>query len=191
MDFQKFDTKKIKKLDDKARFETLIPELMWKALGNPTPRDIVDIGAGTGLFSVRFAEMAPNAHVYAVDTEAIMLEYIAENTPSSLKSRITPVQSAEAAIPLETATVDIAVMINLHHELSDPLSTYAEVLRIVRPGGKLLVVDWARNDYPGGPPQDIRATPESIIESLLQIGFDSPTVHVGLPKHSMVTAEKR
>ncbi|MBK5210955.1 MAG: methyltransferase domain-containing protein [Coriobacteriia bacterium] len=191
MDFQKFDTKKIKKLDDKARFETLVPELMWEALGSPDPQDIVDIGAGTGLFSARFAEMAPNAQVYAVDIEAVMLEYIAENTPSSLKSRITTVQSAEVIIPLDTETMDIAVMINLHHELADPLGTYTEVLRIVRPGGKLLIVDWAQNDLPGGPPQDIRATPESIIELLMHIGFDSATVHAGLPKHSMVTAEKR
>ena len=191
MDFQKFDTKKIKKLDDKARFETLVPELMWEALGNPDPKSIADIGAGTGLFSLHFAEMAPDAHVYAIDTEAVMLEYIAENTPPALKSRISPVQSAEAVIPLEAETVDVAVMINLHHELADPLGTYTEVLRILRPGGKLLIVDWAQNDLPDGPPQDIRATPEMIIASLLQVGFGSTAAHAGLLRHSMVTAEKR
>ena len=69
MPHEKFDIAKLEELNDPRRFEHLPPEVMWSALGNPRPRTIVDIGAGTGLFSCCFADLAPDSVVYAVDIE--------------------------------------------------------------------------------------------------------------------------
>ncbi len=190
MAHQKFDVAKIERLEDEARFESLDPDVMWAALGSPSPGAIVDIGAGTGLFSRRFAAMAPGAIVYAVDTVPEMLRWIDEHPDPAVSDRILPVLSEEARIPLPDDGVDLAIMINLHHELVDPAASYRDALRLLRPGGQLLVVDWSPGNTEGGPPQHIRATAQQIIGLLENAGFVDASAHPGLPQHSIVTARK-
>jgi ubiquinone/menaquinone biosynthesis C-methylase UbiE len=187
---QKFDVAKIERLEDVARFESLDPDVMWAALGSPSPGAIVDIGAGTGLFSRRFAAMAPGATVYAADTVPEMLRWIEEHPDPAVSDRIRPVLSQESHIPLPDGSADLAIMINLHHELVEPAASYREAFRLLRPNGQILVVDWSPGYTEGGPPQHIRATAERIIALLENEGFGEAAAHAGLPKHSIVTARK-
>jgi len=190
MAFMKFDIAKLERLNDEGRFEDLSPGAMWSALGDPDPQTIVDIGAGTGLFSCRFAEMAPRATVYAIDVEPVMVRWMMEHRPESLCSRLHPLLGQETAVPLGTGEADLVFMINLHHELADPLGSYREAWRLLRVGGQLLVADWAVGDERGGPPQHVRASSEQIAGMLLSVGFESVVSHPDLPKHSLLTASK-
>ena len=81
-------------------------------------------------------------------------------------------------------------MINLHHELAVPQSSYMEALRLLRMDGRLLVVDGAADDEQGRPPQHVRALPELIGAMLSIVGFESLLSHSALPKHSLLTARK-
>jgi SAM-dependent methyltransferase len=186
----KFDISKLERLNDPGRFESLPPEVMWRALGDPDPKVIVDVGAGTGLFACRFADLAPEAQIYAVDTEPTMVRWMLTHRPLHLCDRLHPRVGRESAIPLGSGEADLAVMINLHHELVDPLSTYRDVLRVLRIGGQLLVVDWAPDDEQGGPPQSVRASAESIAGMLSSVGFEQIASHPDLPRHSLLTAYK-
>jgi ubiquinone/menaquinone biosynthesis C-methylase UbiE len=190
MPHQKFNVSKIERLEDVARFESLDPDVMWAALGSPSPRVMVDIGAGTGLFARRFAAMAPDATVFAADTVPQMLRWIVEHPDPAVSDRILPVLSEESHVPLPDDSADLAIMINLHHELVDAAASYREVLRLLRPGGQLLVVDWAPGNTEGGPPQHIRATSQQLVDLLAAVGFGDAATHEGLPKHSIVTARK-
>lgn len=189
MDQHRFDVRKLERLNDETRFEQLIPELMWSALGNPNPSTIVEIGAGTGLFANRFAEMALDATVFAVDVEPIMVKWMEHNRLRQ-DGRLRPVLSDENHVPLPDAIADIVVTINLHHELASPAETYSEALRLLKPGGQILVVDWAPIDTPSGPPQAIRASEYQLLEILGEVGFKDLKAHPGLPWHSLVTASK-
>jgi len=185
----KFDVAKLERLNDVARFDDLSPDAMWAALGNPSPRTIVDIGAGTGLFACRFAELAPGAEVYAVDIEPTMVRWMMEHRPQSICDRLHPLLARETAVPLGTGEADIVVMMNLHHELADPQGSYREALRLLRIGGQLLVADWAPGGT-SGPPEHVRVSAGEIGAMLDTIGFDSITSHDSLPKHSLITAAK-
>jgi ubiquinone/menaquinone biosynthesis C-methylase UbiE len=180
----------MERLNDTGRFEGLPPEVMWHALGNPCPSTIVDVGAGTGLFACKFADLAPAAEVYAVDTEPAMVRWMLEHRPLHLCERLHPLLGQESAIPLGSGEAELVVMIDLHHELVDPLSTYADVSRILCAGGQLLVVDWSPGSSEIGPPQDIRASAESIAGILSSVGFEPVTIHPDLPEHSLITAFK-
>lgn len=190
MPHEKFDIRKLERLNDPARFEQLDPAVMWKALDRPDAQRIVEIGAGTGMFSARFAQMAPEAVVFAVDTEQAMIDWMAENRPEVASGHVVPVLSTESTVPLDDATADVVLMVNVHHELAEPAATYTEALRLLRPHGRLLVVDWAPIDTPGGPPQRVRASAEAIAAQLRDVGFDPVTVHPPLPWHSVVTADR-
>lgn len=190
MAYQKFDIAKLERLNDTGRFDDLIPEVLWTAADAPDARTIVEIGAGTGLFACRFAEMAPKAEVYAVDIEPVMVRWMFQHRPAALSGRLHPLLAEETKVPLPTGGADLVVMINVHHELADPRSSYGEALRLLRIGGTLLLADWRPGDTGKGPPQSVRATAQQIGEILTSVGFCETVEHQGLPKHTLITAHK-
>ncbi len=190
MPYQKFDVRKLERLNDPGRFETLVPERMWEALGEPSPHVIVEIGSGTGLFAARFARMAPGAVVYAVDTEPLMIEWMEANRPEVAAARVRPLLAEETHIPLDDGIADLVTMINLHHELAEPDATYAEAFRLLREGGQVLVVDWSPGESEHGPPAAVRVSAETLADFLTRAGFSEVRRHATLPSHSMLTAQK-
>lgn len=187
MTHQRFDIAKIARLDDPGRFETLDPDAMWRALGSPSPRTIVEIGAGTGMFAARFAAMAPGATVYAADTEPAMLEWMREKRPEVAEGRVVPVLSEQTSVPLADGIADLVCMINLHHELADPAAIHAEAFRLTAPGGQLLAVDWAPRETPKGPSQAVRVPGAEAIRVAGDAGFSGLVEHDALPWHWLVT----
>lgn len=188
----KFDMAKLERLNDPARFEQLPPEVFWEALGAPEGEvTIVEIGAGTGLFAQAFTQRAHEAVVYAADTADEMLEWMRVNRPEVAQERIVPVKASEAGLPLPDDVADALYMVNLHHELAEPEASYAEALRLLKPGAPLLVVDWAPRETPKGPPLEIRVQPEVLEQLLAETGFADVRVDADrLPWHTMATARK-
>jgi len=187
---EKFDIAKLERLNDEARFEYLDPQVLWAAASTPDARTIVEIGAGTGLFACRFAELAPRADIFAADIEPVMVRWMFQHRPAALSGRLHPILAEETKVPLPTGEADLVVMINVHHELADPRSSYCEALRLLRIGSTLLVADWLPGDTESGPPQAVRATAEQIAEILTSVGFCDIEKHETLPRHSLLTARK-
>lgn len=186
----KFNLEKLERLNDPGRFETLPPDVFWRALGSPEGASvIVEIGAGTGVFSSAFASLAPGAIVYAADTEDAMLDWMAANRSEVAEGRIVPVKATETGVPLADGVADAVYMINLHHELVHPDRSYAEVFRLLKDGGRLLVVDWASRDTPKGPPREVRIDADTLTAMLERAGFGDVVVdETTLPWHLMATA---
>lgn len=190
MAHQKFDLRKLERLNDPGRFDSMIPAVMWDALGSPEPRVIVDIGAGTGLFAEKFAELAPGVTVYAADMAPEMVEWMREHRDGVTSGRLVPLLSTETGVPRPDAGAQVVTMLNLHHELAQPAALYAEALRLLEPGGQLLVVDWAARETPKGPPLGIRASFEALEMLIRAAGFVEIADHEGLPWHTLVTARR-
>ncbi len=190
MHYEKFDVAKLERLNDPARFEDLDPDVMWAALGQPSARVIVDIGAGTGLFAERFARMAPGATVYAADMEPVMVEWMQDNRAAEGHGAIVPVLAEETRVPLDDRIADVVAMINLHHELADPVASCAEAWRLLAPGGTVMVADWLPGVGGERPPEHIRVPAESIAGCLAEAGFTDVAVHHALARHSLVTGRK-
>jgi SAM-dependent methyltransferase len=187
---EKFDISKLDSLNDPARLELLPPEVIWDALGAPDPHTIVDIGAGTGLFACRFAQLAPKADVYAVDIEPAMVRWMLQNRSLAECGRLHPLLGKETVVPLATGEADLVVMIDVHHELAEPLNSYREAIRLLRIGGQLLLADWKDDGEAGGPPAHVRASAEEIGALLGAVGFDEIVSHAGLRRHTLLTARK-
>lgn len=190
MAHEKFDLRKLEKLNDLGRFETLPPDVFWQVLGAPAQaRTIIEIGAGTGLFAARFSALAPDAVVYAADIAPVMIEWMSANRPEVEQGRLIPLLAEENHVPLPDALADIVYMINLHHELESPLASYREALRLLGPGGRFLAADWAPGDSPHGPPQHVRASASDAAAVITAAGFDAVVVHAGaLPYAWLITA---
>ncbi len=186
----KFNMEKLERLNDPGRFESLPPDAFFAAAGSPASAcTIVEIGAGTGLFAAAFAERAPKATVYAADTADEMLDWMRANRPEVAAGRVVPLKATETGVPLADEAADVVYMVNLHHELARPEESYAEAFRLLAPGGRILVVDWAPRETPKGPPQEVRVSAEALAAYLSGAGFADVAVdETVLPWHLMATA---
>jgi len=187
---RKFDPKKLAKLNDPKRLEYLNPDLIWEKAGLKNPSVLIDIGAGTGFFALLFREKMKKGKVYASDISDEMLSWMEDNLPPESKGKIIPVKMEESSVPLSSDVADLAYMINLHHELEEPQKVLREALRLLRRGGKLLIIDWKKEKTPEGPPLEIRVTEETIESQMLKAGFKDVTKYPVLPYHYFLVGEK-
>jgi len=187
---KKFDPKKLAKLNDPKRLEYLNPDLIWEKAGLKNPSVLIDIGAGTGFFALLFSEKMKKGKVYACDISDEMLSWMEDNLPPESKGKVIPVKMEESSVPLFDNMADLVYMINLHHELEQPQKVLREALRLLRRGGKLLIVDWKKEQTPEGPPLKIRVTEEAIQSQMLKAGFRDIIKYAVLPYHHFLVGEK-
>ncbi|SMC20372.1 Methyltransferase domain-containing protein [Desulfacinum hydrothermale DSM 13146] len=189
MNEKKFDPKKLQKLNDPRRLEDIPPGYVWERL-NITKADVlVEIGAGTAFFAIAFLKHAKASKIYACDVSEVMINWVKENVVPRFPN-IIPVKTEEHSIPLDDAMADLVYMINLHHELDNSTLTLEESYRILKPGGKIFIVDWKKEDMPEGPPTEIRCLPGQVKEELMNSGFNRVNIFGELPKHFLLIGEK-
>ena len=189
MNDKKFDPKRLEKLNDPQRLVDIPPDYIWNKLHLENPGVIVDIGAGTGFFSVAFLQKSGSSKIYACDLSEVMIKWMTANVTAE-HPNIVPVKSEEQYIPLDDEIADLVFMINLHHELENPSMTIKESYRILKPGGTVFIVDWKKIEMPEGPPAKIRYLPEQVKEQLENAGFKKLEIHNDLKKHFLVAGKK-
>jgi len=190
MSEKKFDPKKLKILNNPQRLFDIPPDTIWARLNMEQADTIVDIGAGTGFFSVPFLDYTADGTIFACDTSDIMLDWMKDNVCPTHPS-VIPVKVDEIAVPLEDGLADLVFMINLHHELEFPDATLKESLRLLKNKGKFFIVDWKKEEMSEGPPLHLRCSVELIKEQMTDANFDNIRIYNDLPKHSLIIAEKR
>ena len=154
----------------------------------------MDIGAGTGVFALIFSKLMSGGRVYACDISGRMIEWMEANLPrpgGDSEGVVIPVRMEEVSVPLPDGAADMVYMINLHHELDDPAGNIREAHRLLKTGGKLMIIDWKNEATPKGPPLEIRVAEETIMLQMRECGFSAVTSHRVLPYHNLLTGEKR
>ncbi|ARN56037.1 class I SAM-dependent methyltransferase [Sedimentisphaera salicampi] len=126
-------------------------------------QSILDAGCGNGYMTKLFSELTGiEGKVYAIDAhensiENLKSEFSAENTEVHLAS-ITE------RMPIEDASVDLVYLSNVFHGFTDgQISSFKkETSRILKPSGRLAVLEFKKEDTGFGPPLNIRYTPEEL-----------------------------
>ena len=189
MSDKKFDITKLDKLNHPERLEDINPKYIWASIGAKNVKTIADIGAGTGLFDKEFSRLSPESKIIALDVSSTMIEWMDANVIPSFPN-ISTLLMAERQIPLADASADVAIMINLHHELLDEMSILKECYRILASGGKIAICDWKKKETPKGPPLEIRFEPEDIETQLISVGFKNIRIFDELKNNWLVVGQK-
>jgi ubiquinone/menaquinone biosynthesis C-methylase UbiE len=107
---------------------------------------IADIGAGSGYHSTLLSKMVGNGKVYAVDVEREMIAYLNERIKREGKKNIIPVLSTEKSVSLPANSMDMMLLVDVYHEFSFPYEMAQSMLEALKPGGKLVLVEFRAED---------------------------------------------
>jgi SAM-dependent methyltransferase len=108
---------------------------------------IGDIGAGTGRLSVLMASrVQPDGQVWAVDVQPEMVSYLQARASKLGKSQLIVGLSSATNPNLPAATLDLAIMVDVYHELEYPREFLQNLMKAVKPGGQIVFVEYRAND---------------------------------------------
>lgn len=112
----------------------------------PRPGEAVaDVGAGTGLFTLPIAQaVGPQGLVYAVDIAPAFVEHVRSRAAAAGLGQVRPVLCDDRDTGLPPASVDAAFVCDTYHHFEHPAETLASLRAALRPGGRLLLVDFER-----------------------------------------------
>jgi SAM-dependent methyltransferase len=108
---------------------------------------VADIGAGSGYFTFRIAKVVgPKGKVLAVDIQPEMLDLIRQKMKARKVANIEPILGKEADPQLPAGAVDLILMVDVYHEFSFPYEMTQAMVRALKPGGRLVFVEYRKED---------------------------------------------
>lgn len=162
-------------LEEPGRAAWQKPEEVVEALALRREEVVADIGAGTGYFTRRFAPRV--ARVYAVDVNQRLLDQIAALGLPNVQTIL-----AEPDDPkLPEAAVDTVFFCNVLHHIEDRPAYYRRLARALKPGGRIVVLDFHKRPLPVGPPVEEKLSEPEMIEEFARCGFRLARSHDFLP----------
>ena len=154
-----------KVLEDPSRDEWQKPHDVVMALNLKPTDTIADIGAGTGYFARRFAMHA--GKVYAVDIDQKLLDIAAKDAPANLKTVLATADDPR----LPDGSVDVIFFCDVLHHIENRAAYYPKLAKALKPGGRIVVIEFYKKDMPIGPPPSMKLSDDEVIAEFRGAGF--------------------
>ncbi|MEO8862351.1 MAG: class I SAM-dependent methyltransferase [Ginsengibacter sp.] len=107
---------------------------------------VADIGAGTGYYTFKIAQQVPQGKVYAVEIQDELIRYLT-NKKNELHNTNVEVIKGDAKSPeLPDSSVDLAIMIDVYHELQYPKEMMQNISKALKRNGKILLLEYRAED---------------------------------------------
>ena len=117
-----------------------------EALPLPSNAVVADIGAGTGYFTFQIAQRVPNGTVYAVDIQQEMLDIMAARMQDMGITNVQLVKGDEQTPNLPEGVLDLVLFVDVYHELAYPYEMITNLIKSLKVGGKLILVEYRGED---------------------------------------------
>jgi FkbM family methyltransferase len=175
-------------LDRRERVDEEEPDLALRLLRIAKGATVADIGAGSGYMTVRLAKIVgPTGRVYANDIQPGMLDLLQKNVAKARLANVTPVLGAVDDPKLPAASIDLAIMVDVYHELSQPQRMLQRLKESLKTGGRLVLWEYRAED-PQVPILPLhKMTKAQVKQELEAEGFKQSRVYDDLPwQHLLV-----
>ncbi len=161
----------IASLEDPARDAYQKPHEVVMALGLKDGTRIADIGSGPGYFTLRFAQHVGRAgRVYAVDISPDMIVDLNRRVRDAGLDNVRTILALPDDPLLPDASVDQVFICDTWHHIEKRDAYLGRLRRILRPGGRVVVVDFRKEEMSVGPPMEMRLARADIIREFEQGG---------------------
>jgi len=167
------------------------PEAMLDALKIAPGMTVADVGAGVGFTSLRLARrVGPEGTVLATDIQPQMIRALKANLRTAGVQTVRPILCTATDPKLPEGQVDLVLMVDVYHECSDPEATLRGLRQALKPGGRLVLVEF-RGEDPEVPIQpEHKMTVAQVREEIEPQGFSFKELHDFLPWQHIITFEK-
>ncbi len=155
---------------------------------------MADIGAGTGLFTLHFAQVVgENGKVYAVEIAKNFLENIKARASKASASNVQAILCTERSVELPEDSIDLAFICDVYHHFEYPQATLASLHKALKPGGELILIDFKRikgesSDFVMG---HVRAGQEVFEAEVAAAGFEKFAEVKGILKENYIVKFRR
>jgi ubiquinone/menaquinone biosynthesis C-methylase UbiE len=174
-------------LERSEREDEEAPDVALNVLKIPKGASVADIGAGSGYITVRLAaRVGPTGRVYANDVQPQMLNILARRLDMSKITNVTLIEGTIDDPKLPPASVDLALMVDVYHELSQPQAILRRLRESLKPGGRLVLLEYRKED------PTVPIKPEhkmSVAEAKMEVeaeGFTLSKVDEALPRQHIL-----
>jgi len=134
-----------KKFETESREIFHLREKIVAATGLKPGMAMADIGAGTGLFTLHFAQaVGENGKVYAVEIAKNFIAHIEARAAKASASNVQTILCTERSVELPEASIDLAFICDVYHHFEFPSATLATLHKALKPGGTLVLIDFKR-----------------------------------------------
>ncbi len=152
---------------------------------------VADIGAGTGYYSFRIAKRIPMGKLYAVDIQDEMLSQLMDRKQELKDSVVAVVKVTEQAPNLPDNSTDLALMVDVYHELAYPKEMLQALYKALKPTGKIVLLEY-RGEDPSVPIKPLHKTTVAQLNKELEAnGFKLAYKADFLPIQHFLVYEKR
>lgn len=108
---------------------------------------VADIGAGSGYYASRMAQrVGPSGRVYATDIQQGMIDLLERRIRAEALGNVTTVLGAMDDPKLPANAIDLAIMVDVYHELQQPQIFLQRLKATFKPGGRLVLVEFRKED---------------------------------------------
>ncbi len=179
-------------LEDPARDAYQKPREVVAALGLQAGEVVADVGAGSGYFALRLAEaVGPTGRVYAVDIDPAMIVHLNRRIRDGRISNVQTILSAPDDPLLSDASVDLFFVCDTWHHIDGQKAYLALMKKMLRPGGRVVMIDFQKRELPLGPPLAMKIAREDLIQQMEGAGFSLLREHSFLPYQYFLVFSRR
>ena len=108
---------------------------------------VADIGAGSGYYTSRMSKLVgATGRVYATDIQPGMIALLNRRIQAEALTNVTPVLGGMEDPKLPEASIDVAVMVDVYHEMQNPQVFLQKLRPVFKPGGRLVLVEFRKED---------------------------------------------
>ena len=172
----------VAKMESPDRAEWQKPDEVVRALRLREGDTVAEVGAGIGYFVLRMARaVGPRGRVFAVDVEPRILEQLRERIEKEQVTNVTPVLGLGGDPLLPEASVAVVLMVGTFHHFHDGVEALRRIARALKPGGRIVNIDYRPDELPVGPPVPEKISREDFIALAQRAGFAVAAEHDFLP----------
>jgi ubiquinone/menaquinone biosynthesis C-methylase UbiE len=169
-------------LDRREREDEENPDLAIRLLRIRKGATVADIGAGSGYISIRMAKtVGPMGKVYASDIQQGMLELLQQNVSKAKLDNVIPVLGAIDDPKLPADSLDLAIMVDVYHEFSEPQKMLQRIREALKADGRLVLLEYRAEDANVPILPDHKMTKAQVKQEVEHEGFRQSRVYDDLP----------
>ena len=146
-------------------------ELAIKNLPIDKKSVVADIGAGSGYYTFRIAKKVPEGKVYAVEIQDPAIKYLEDRSKELGFDNVVTIKGTEKSPMLPENSIDLAIMVDVYHELEYPHEVLQNIKKSLKPDGKLLLIEYRGEDPKVAIKRLHKMTVEQVTKELSANGF--------------------